>query len=118
MLLPRRWVVERSFAWATRFPCVARDYERLPETLVRLHFLAFVILLLKRFGTLIASNAYHALKPRCRQKRFLNQQPQRDKAHDDSIPCERLKTMAGDVGHEPAHHQHGADEGCDKSDQD
>src|SRR5215210_1327567 len=32
VLLPRRWVVERSFAWATRFRRLARDYERLPET--------------------------------------------------------------------------------------
>ncbi len=33
VLLPRRWVVERSFAWTTRFRRLARDYERLPETL-------------------------------------------------------------------------------------
>jgi transposase len=32
VLLPRRWVVERSFAWATRFRRLVRDYERLPET--------------------------------------------------------------------------------------
>src|SRR3984885_14065988 len=29
VLLPRRWVVERSFAWAARFRRLARDYERL-----------------------------------------------------------------------------------------
>ena len=57
VLLPRRWVVERSFAWATRFRRLARDYERLPATLAGLHFLAFAILLLKRFVTLIASSA-------------------------------------------------------------
>ena len=33
ILLPRRWVVERSFAWAARFRRLARDYERLAETL-------------------------------------------------------------------------------------
>lgn len=49
VLLPRRWVVERSFAWATRFRRLARDYERLPETLAGLHFLAFAILMLRRF---------------------------------------------------------------------
>jgi transposase len=48
VLLPRRWVVERSMAWAARFRRLARDYERLPETLAGFHFLAFVILLLKR----------------------------------------------------------------------
>jgi len=48
VLLPRRWVVERSFAWAARFRRLARDYERLPETLAGLHFLAFAMLMLKR----------------------------------------------------------------------
>jgi transposase len=49
VLLPRRWVVERSFGWASRFRRLARDYERLPETLAGLHFLAFAMLMLKRF---------------------------------------------------------------------
>jgi transposase len=47
--LPRRWVVERSFGWAARFRRLTRDYERLPETLAGLHFLAFADLMLKRF---------------------------------------------------------------------
>src|SRR5215207_2910324 len=46
VLLPRRWVVERSFAWAARFRRLAKDYERLPETVAGLHFLAFATLLL------------------------------------------------------------------------
>ena len=49
VLLPRRWVVERSFAWAARFRRLARDYERLPSTLAGIHFLAFAILMLHRF---------------------------------------------------------------------
>lgn len=49
VLLPRRWVVERSFAWLARFRRLARDYERLPTTLAGLHFLAFAILMLNRF---------------------------------------------------------------------
>jgi transposase len=48
VLLPRRWVVERSFAWMARFRRLARDYERLPETLAGLHFLAFAMLMLSR----------------------------------------------------------------------
>lgn len=48
VLLPRRWVVERSFAWMRRFRRLARDYERLPETLRGLHFLAFALLMLTR----------------------------------------------------------------------
>jgi transposase len=54
VLLPRRWVVERSFAWATRFRRLARDYERLPETLAGLHYLAFAILMLKNFVSVMA----------------------------------------------------------------
>jgi transposase len=46
VLLPRRWVVERSFAWAARFRRVARDYEGLAATLAGYHWLAFVTLML------------------------------------------------------------------------
>ncbi len=54
ILLPRRWVVERSFAWMTRFRRLARDYERWPETLAGLHLLAFVVLMLHRFVLVMA----------------------------------------------------------------
>jgi transposase len=47
VLLPGRWVVERSFGWAARFRRLARDYERLPEIVIGLHFLAFAILMAK-----------------------------------------------------------------------
>ena len=57
VLLPRRWVVERSFAWAARFRRLARDYERLPETLAGLHFLAFAILMLKRLVEVLAQSS-------------------------------------------------------------
>lgn len=53
VLLPRRWVVERSFAWTARFRRLARDYERLPATLAGFHFLIFAILMLKRFVELM-----------------------------------------------------------------
>jgi transposase len=46
VLLPRRWVVERSFAWATRFRRLAKDYERLQTTFANYHWLAFVSLML------------------------------------------------------------------------
>ncbi len=36
VLLPRRWVVERSFAWAARFRRLSKDYERLPASLAGL----------------------------------------------------------------------------------
>ena len=53
VLLPRRWVVERSFAWAGRFRRLARDYEQLAATLAGVHFVAFAILMLKRFVKLM-----------------------------------------------------------------
>ena len=56
VLLPRRWVVERSFAWAARFRRLARDYERLPATVAGLHFLAFACLLLHRLTPLLADS--------------------------------------------------------------
>jgi transposase len=54
VLLPKRWVVERSFAWMTRFRRLARDYERWPETLAGLHLLAFAVLMLHRFALIMA----------------------------------------------------------------
>ena len=35
---PRRCVFERAFAWAARFRCLAKDYERLSKTVPGLHF--------------------------------------------------------------------------------
>ena len=49
VLLPRRWVVERSFAWAARFRRLARDYERLAATLAGLHWVVFACLMLHRW---------------------------------------------------------------------
>lgn len=50
VLLPRRWVVERSFAWMARFRRLVRDYERLPETLAGMHLIAFAMIMLRRFA--------------------------------------------------------------------
>ena len=48
VLLPRRWVVERSFGWMARFRRLARDYERLASTLEGLHYVAFSFLMLRK----------------------------------------------------------------------
>ncbi len=55
VLLPRRWVVERSFAWATRFRRLAKDYERSPSVLAGLHFIAFACLMVHKAAPLLAS---------------------------------------------------------------
>src|SRR4051794_23437562 len=46
VLLPRRWVVERSLAWLSRFRRLATDYERLPKTVAGLHLVARMVKLL------------------------------------------------------------------------
>jgi len=56
VLLPRRWVVERSFAWAARFRRLARDYERLATTLAALHYLAFACLMLANLAKALAQS--------------------------------------------------------------
>ena len=50
VLLPRRWVVERSFAWLTRFRRLVKDYERLASTLKGMHLAAFAIVMLARLA--------------------------------------------------------------------
>ena len=55
VLLPKRWVVERSFGWLARFRRLSRDYERLPEVLSGLHFLVFAVLMLPNAAKLLAS---------------------------------------------------------------
>jgi transposase len=53
VLLPRRWVVECGFAWTSRFRRLVKDYERLPETVAGLHFVAFACLFLYRAISII-----------------------------------------------------------------
>jgi transposase len=47
VLLPRRWVVERDFAWMSRFRRLARDQERLADVLKGFHLIAFVMIMWK-----------------------------------------------------------------------
>jgi transposase len=55
VLLPKRWVVERSFAWANRRRRLVKDYERYASTLAGLHVVAFACLMLKQAAMLAAS---------------------------------------------------------------
>jgi transposase len=52
VLLPRRWVVERTFAWLGRFRRLARDYERTSKYLAAYHWLAAISLMLGSFFSL------------------------------------------------------------------
>jgi transposase len=57
VLLPRRWVVERTFGWLSRFRRLAKDYERLPETVAGLHLVAFATLMLARMVKLLMGDS-------------------------------------------------------------
>jgi transposase len=52
VLLPRRWVVERTFAWLGRFRRLARDYERTSKNLAAYHWLAALSLMLSSFSSI------------------------------------------------------------------
>lgn len=56
VLLPRRWVVERSFAWVTRFRRLVKDYERLPGIVEGLHLVAFTCLMLRGVARLMTGS--------------------------------------------------------------
>jgi transposase len=53
ILLPKRWVVERSFAWKSRFRRLVRDYERRLSVLAGLHLVAFACLELRRLPSIL-----------------------------------------------------------------
>jgi len=50
-VLPKRWIVERTFAWLVRQRRLARDYERLPETSESFIYVAMIRLMLRRLST-------------------------------------------------------------------
>ena len=50
VLLPRRWVVERTLGWLGRWRRLARDYEELPEVSETMVKLAMIRLMLHRLA--------------------------------------------------------------------
>lgn len=55
VLLPRRWAVERSFAWASRFRRLAYDHERLAGVFASEHVGTFASLTLNRLSPMALS---------------------------------------------------------------
>ena len=49
-VLPRRWVVERTFAWMGRKRRLSKDYEELPESEETWLYLAMICLMTKRLA--------------------------------------------------------------------
>ncbi len=49
-ILPKRWIVERTFAWLVRQRRLARDYERLPETSAAFIYAAMIRLMVRRLA--------------------------------------------------------------------
>ena len=49
-VLPRRWVVERTFAWLGRHRRLAKDYEALPATSAALIQIAMIHLMIHRLA--------------------------------------------------------------------
>jgi transposase len=58
-VVPRRWVVERTFAWLGRFRRLSKDYEFLPATSEAVVYLAASQLLLRRLAGGAASARQH-----------------------------------------------------------
>jgi len=58
-VLPKRWIVERTFAWMTRYRCLARDYEVLPQTVEALTYAAMVHLMVRRFAKQVRDLPMH-----------------------------------------------------------
>ena len=48
VVLPKRWIVERTFAWLARFRRNSKDYERLPEVSEAMIYISMIHLMSRR----------------------------------------------------------------------
>ncbi len=68
MVLPRRWVVERTFSWFGRNRRLAKDFENLAETMATFVTLASIQLALRRLArALVVNSKNHRLAIRDEQ---------------------------------------------------
>jgi putative transposase len=58
VLLPRRWVVERTFGWLSQCRALARDYEYNPETSEALIQVAMIHLMLRRLAKKVMNQTF------------------------------------------------------------
>jgi len=49
-ILPKRWIVERTFAWLGRYRRLSKDYEALPQTSEALIYVAMIHLMVRRLA--------------------------------------------------------------------
>ena len=47
-VLPKRWIVERTFGWLNRWRRLSKDYEELPEVSGNMIYIAMIHLMLRR----------------------------------------------------------------------
>ena len=50
VVLPKRWIVERTFAWLSRYRRHSKDYERNPETSAAFIYIAMINLMSRRLA--------------------------------------------------------------------
>jgi putative transposase len=62
-VVPRRWVVERTFAWLGRFRRLSKDYEFLPATSEAVVYLAASQLLVRRLAGAGPARQHRSVRP-------------------------------------------------------